>query len=428
MAQHTAARISSLMPTATSWDEFRLVKAIADARSLVGAAEKLAINHSTVFRRLGALEEAMGARLFERSRNGYTPTPAGEEMIALATRMEQEIVDFERAVAGRSAKPAGELRLTTNDAFLSWLLGPMLASFRKAFPEIRLDVVVGHQHLNLSRRDADVALRATVEPPETLVGRKIAHIAWAVLRAGDFNGRDNERPWVGFGEGPGVVGARRWFEDNVAPDAIVCRVDSVAGVARAIEVGPRLGPAALFHRRPACGRDADRRDPAVRRRHVAADASGPASFGARARLHGARGRRADEAAAQDRRRAVIARAEGLERPWSSLDRGKSAGCCDLAMMDRLAGRGLAQSLRPRPGESLKASRQSSQGNADAMDRRTLLASLAASAAALAAGPAFANTERRRAKPAPRPAPKPQRESATSGRGRRSCPRLSAGPA
>jgi DNA-binding transcriptional LysR family regulator len=225
------------MPTATSWDEFRLVKAIADARSLVGAAEKLAINHSTVFRRLGALEEAMGARLFERSRTGYTPTPAGEEMIALASRMEQEIVDFERAVAGRSAKPAGELRLTTNDAFLIWLLGPMLASFRKAFPEIRLDIVVGHQHLNLSRRDADVALRATVEPPETLVGRKIAHIAWAAYGPEAFNGRDNERPWVGFGEGPGVVGARRWFEDNVAPDAIVCRVDSVAGVARAIESG-----------------------------------------------------------------------------------------------------------------------------------------------------------------------------------------------
>jgi DNA-binding transcriptional LysR family regulator len=225
------------MPTAISWDEFRLVKAIADARSLVGAAEKLAINHSTVFRRLGALEEVMGARLFERSRNGYTPTATGEEMIALATRMEQEIVDFERAVAGRSAKPAGELRLTTNDAFLNWLLGPMLASFRVKFPQIRLDVVVGHEHLNLSRRDADVALRATLEPPETLVGRKIAHIAWAAYGPKAWKGPDNERQWVGFGEGPGVAGARRWFEDNVAPDAIVCRVDSVAGVARAVEAG-----------------------------------------------------------------------------------------------------------------------------------------------------------------------------------------------
>ncbi len=100
-------------------------------------------------------------------------------MIALANEMEQDVVDFERAAAGRNAKPAGELRLTTNDAFLNWLIAPMLASFRVVYPDIRLDVVVAHEHLNLSRRDADVALRATVDPPETLVGRKIAHIGWA---------------------------------------------------------------------------------------------------------------------------------------------------------------------------------------------------------------------------------------------------------
>jgi DNA-binding transcriptional LysR family regulator len=176
------------MPTSMSWDEFRLVKAIADSRSLAGAAEKLTLNHSTVFRRLGALEEAMGVRLFERARAGYAPTPAGEEMIALASKMEQEIVDFERVVVGRSAKPAGELRLTTNDAFLNWLIAPMLASFRKAYPDIRLDVVVGHEHLNLSRRDADVALRATQDPPETLVGRKIARIGWAAYGPANWRG------------------------------------------------------------------------------------------------------------------------------------------------------------------------------------------------------------------------------------------------
>jgi DNA-binding transcriptional LysR family regulator len=229
------------MPTSISWDEFRLVKAIADAKSLVGAAEKLGINHSTVFRRLGALEEAIGAQLFERSRNAYVATSAGEEMIALAGRMEQEIIGFERTVAGRSAKPSGELKLTTNDAFLCWLIAPMLATFRKAYPDIRLDVTVGHQHLNLSRRDADVALRATLDPPETLVGRKIAHIGWAAYGPERWKGGDHERQWIGFGDGPGVIGARRWLEDNVAPEAIVCRVDSVAGVASAIAAGVGAG-------------------------------------------------------------------------------------------------------------------------------------------------------------------------------------------
>ena len=97
------------MPATASWEDFRLAKAIFDARSLVGAARQLGVNHSTIFRRLGALEEALGTRLFERSRGGYEPTAAGEEMVRLASRMDQDIVDFERKIAGRDVKPSGEL-------------------------------------------------------------------------------------------------------------------------------------------------------------------------------------------------------------------------------------------------------------------------------------------------------------------------------
>ena len=85
-----------------SWDEFRLVKSIGEARSLVGAAERLGVNQSTVFRRLAAIEAAVGARLFDRSRAGYEPTAAGEDMIALANTM----AEFDRRVRapGRGAR------------------------------------------------------------------------------------------------------------------------------------------------------------------------------------------------------------------------------------------------------------------------------------------------------------------------------------
>lgn len=230
------------MGNSTSWDDFRLVKAIADARSLVGAADALSLNHSTVFRRLGALEGTLGAKLFERSRNGYAPTPAGDEMIALAARMEQEIVTFERGIAGRDPKPAGELRITTNDSFLHWLIGPALASFRLAFPDISLDILVADESLNLSRRDADVAIRATSEPTETLVGRRIAAIGWAPYAPEGWTTGENA-PWIGFGEGLPIAGGRRWLEDNAVPGAIACRVDSVAGLAAAMAAG--LGAALL---------------------------------------------------------------------------------------------------------------------------------------------------------------------------------------
>src|SRR5215210_673099 len=167
-----------------SWDDFRYVKAIADTRSLGGAAEALAVNHSTVFRRLAQIEKGLGSRLFERSRGGYALTPCGEEMVRLAERMGEDIITFERQVTGHDLRPSGELRVTTNDTALVHLMTDVFADFRRAYPEIVLDVVVANQALNLSKRDADVAVRATDRPPDALIGRRAASIAWAVFGAG----------------------------------------------------------------------------------------------------------------------------------------------------------------------------------------------------------------------------------------------------
>jgi DNA-binding transcriptional LysR family regulator len=232
------------LPHSTSWDDFRLVKAIADARSLVGASETLGLNHSTLFRRLGALEQALGVRLFERSRLGYAPTAAGEEMIALAGRMAQEIIEFERTVAGRDVAPAGELRVTTNDTFLAYFLGPVLASFSRAYPQIRLDVMVGNTPLNLSRRDADVAIRASGDPPDTLVGRRIGPVNWAPYAPTPTEGGSHDPDtfgWIGFGDGLANVRAARWLAENVAERRIQCRVDSILGVAHLIAAGLGAG-------------------------------------------------------------------------------------------------------------------------------------------------------------------------------------------
>ena len=126
--------IVGIMNSGLSWDEFRLVKSVAEARSLVGAAEILGVNHSTVFRRLAAVELAVGARLFERSRSGYEPTAAGEEMIALATAMAESVQEFERRVAGRDVKPTGELTVTVPGAVGLHLMPGIVAEFRALHP------------------------------------------------------------------------------------------------------------------------------------------------------------------------------------------------------------------------------------------------------------------------------------------------------
>ena len=148
-----------------AWDDFRLVKAIADTRSLNGAAAILNINHSTAFRRLTDLEKRLGTVLFERHRTGYALTPAGDEMAQLASRMDDDVGSFMRKLAGQSLIPTGELRVTTNDTLLVYLLMPVFAAFRRAFPTINLDVVLTNQPLNLSKRDADIAILATDNPP-----------------------------------------------------------------------------------------------------------------------------------------------------------------------------------------------------------------------------------------------------------------------
>ena len=117
-----------------SWDDFRYVKAIADTRSLGGAAQQLSVNHSTVFRRLAQIEGQLGSRLFERSRGGYALTPCGEEMVRLAERMGEDIVTFERQVTGHDLRPSGELRVTTNDTALIYLMTQVFAGFRQAYP------------------------------------------------------------------------------------------------------------------------------------------------------------------------------------------------------------------------------------------------------------------------------------------------------
>jgi DNA-binding transcriptional LysR family regulator len=234
------------MNSPLNWDEFRLVKAIADSRSLVGAAEVLGLNHSTVFRRLGAIETTLGAPLFERSRAGYQPTAAGEEMVGLATSMSESIIDFERRVAGRDVKPTGELRVTTVDSVAVYLLAPILARFRRLNPGVHLDLILAGQNLNLSRRDADVAIRATNEPPETLIGRRIGPIRWAIYGSkaliAEFGPRAiEEAPWIGFGDNFAAHLGRRWMERVVGPRRQVWRVNSVLSMAEAVATDAGAG-------------------------------------------------------------------------------------------------------------------------------------------------------------------------------------------
>ena len=109
-------------------------------------------------------------------------------MVSLAQQIDENITSFTLRIAGQEIAPAGELRITTNDSLLIHLLTPIFVHFRRQCRDVHLEIVLANQALNLSKRDADVAIRATDKPSENLAGRRVATIAWALY------GRASELP------------------------------------------------------------------------------------------------------------------------------------------------------------------------------------------------------------------------------------------
>jgi len=220
------------------WDDLRLVLAIAQEGTLSGAARRLRVTHSTVFRRLGSIEKSLGVRLFERFRDGYSATPAGETAAALAGRFADDFVALERRLSGQDLRPSGTVRIATTDTICALLMRHAPA-LRTAHPEIRLEITISNAMANLTRREADVAIRPVPEPSETLVGRRIADIAHAVYGSPSrlaHEGKDLSE-WVGLEDTLATTVIGRWMQANVPPDRIAISVDSLLALRDAAGAG-----------------------------------------------------------------------------------------------------------------------------------------------------------------------------------------------
>jgi DNA-binding transcriptional LysR family regulator len=150
------------------WDDLRFFLAVALSGSLSGAARSLGVSHSTIFRRIGNFEQQLGVRLFDRLPEGYVLTAVGEEMRDSVTRIEDEIAALSLKVAGQDQRPRGTIRITTTDLLAAGVLPRHVAAFRTEQPGIEIEVVVADSLLDLTRREADVALRIGNPTQETL--------------------------------------------------------------------------------------------------------------------------------------------------------------------------------------------------------------------------------------------------------------------
>ncbi|MDK3072916.1 LysR family transcriptional regulator [Sedimentitalea sp. JM2-8] len=228
-----------------NWDDYRLFLAIAQAGSLSGAARLLGVTHSTVFRRLGSFENRIGVRLFERLPSGYALTAAGEAMQPAAARIDDEIAAIRRQVTGQDQRPSGQVRITTTDMLAIGLLPPHLAAFRREWPGIDLELLVSDMRLDLTRREADVALRLGNPVQETLVGRRVGRLAFGVYAsaarqragiAGDLARND----WIGFGSGHAPL--RQALKDWLPGLRPQFRTNSISAAVAAARAGTGLAP------------------------------------------------------------------------------------------------------------------------------------------------------------------------------------------
>ena len=153
--------------------------ALARTGSVRAAGSMLGVSHSTVARRVEALETRLGVKLFDRHRDGYLLTDAGHEMVVGAERVEREMAALERGLAGQDARLEGPVRVTCTDPFIAKILLRALARLCEQHPGIELELDADAKNLDLSKREADVAVRAllpTATPPEHLIGRRLVPI------------------------------------------------------------------------------------------------------------------------------------------------------------------------------------------------------------------------------------------------------------
>jgi DNA-binding transcriptional LysR family regulator len=227
------------------WDDLRIALAIAECGSLSGAATALLISHPTLSRRLQRMERRLGTRLFERLSSGLRPTAAGEEVQALALRLREDIAALERRIGGRDDGNVGEVRLTAPDAVSEYLLPTVLRALCRTHPGLQIDLVVSNEVLPLAQRTADIALRVTRKPAESLRGRQVGEVAMAVYASRQWVPHDRAAwpaaPWVGFDAGLACSGPGIWLTQNIPVSAVRFRANTLLAAAQAVRSGIGLG-------------------------------------------------------------------------------------------------------------------------------------------------------------------------------------------
>jgi DNA-binding transcriptional LysR family regulator len=236
---------------ALSASDLQLLLALVRGGTLAEAAARLAADASTVFRGVQRIEKSLGQRLFERTRQGYLPSDAMVEIARHAERIEAELEAAQAAAHGANAEVAGRVRLTTTDSVLRGLVLPCLPPLAARHPLLQLELRAGNELASLTRRDADLALRATPKPPDHLVGRHLGPIRFVPCAARGMPTARRRRPldqqdWIAPDDAMPEHPTVRWRRKHLPKVAPRHLVDGIVAVVDAVKAGLGVGIVPLF--------------------------------------------------------------------------------------------------------------------------------------------------------------------------------------
>jgi len=234
--------------------DLELVLALVRGRTLADAGRRLGLDTSSVYRAVKRLEQQLGLALFDRSRQGMTPSELALALAQRAEAIEGELDLARELLRGDEHALTGTLRVTANDVTLPGLLLPLLPAFHRAYPQLELELLASNRLASLGRREADVALRGTVKPPDHLVGARLGTIRSALWASRRYLG------CLPAGTDPAAMcwaspdadeslpdypskGWRRSQYPQVVPQV---RCDGMLAVAQVIEAGLAIGVAPCF--------------------------------------------------------------------------------------------------------------------------------------------------------------------------------------
>lgn len=228
------------------WDDLRVFLTLHREGNLSAAAKRLGVSHPTVARRVRALEDRIGARLFDRLPDRFAPTPAGAELLEDAEAMERAAESIGRRSAGLTDTARGVVRVSAGEV-MTTLLARHAAGLRAKLREIEFELATSHMLANLSKREADLMIREQVPDLAEIVARRIGRVAYAVYGHPDLAARARPSapslramPWAGFDEVHGYMPGGRWLAELLEGARPAVRVNNWLVLQEAARAGAGL--------------------------------------------------------------------------------------------------------------------------------------------------------------------------------------------